>query len=536
VSRLAFNKLCEIEDFEDPELSAVMRDVFAYRVTEKSPDYPVGLEHRKDWEIAMAVRTLSQYGALKPEAKLLGVGAGREDTIFYLTGHANQVFATDRYLSPEIWQNLAPQIMLAEPQSVAPYPFDIERLVVQHMDGRCLRYPDGTFDGIFSSGSIEHFGDLQDVAFAAYEMGRVLKPGGILSISTEFRLSGPDGGIGWPGSTLLLSKEHLLRYVVEASGLEPVDELVTSISDKTLSHPRALADLIAAAAQEDFDLYADRRACELPTLVLVHEDYVFGSVHLALRKTDGYPVRPNEWARPTQFVRRAISDYNRLAASAPEKAKGDRDPAGSDVDDPLIPAGGKAPDHLALLEEFHNQLVDQLSLIDAGLTKVEELDRGSLEAGAEVSRHLVEVLRLQDELDGQLAQGSAGELGILRAQYERLERALVNTRKECESIRASLASSSSTVDRIESHIQVFHKYFQQVKSESSQLQAELVERHAQLTKLQSKLDELSPLSFGIARRLTGMARRFPAPARALKVLLVNGIKLRRIARRNSRSN
>ena len=43
-----------------------------------------------------------------------------------------------------------------------------------------LRYPDDTFDGIFSSGSIEHFGDLQDVANAAYEMGRVLKPGGVL--------------------------------------------------------------------------------------------------------------------------------------------------------------------------------------------------------------------------------------------------------------------------------------------------------------------------------------------------------------------
>ena len=38
-------------------------------------------------------------------------------------------------------------------------------------------------------------------------------PGGVLSLSTEFRLTGPPGGIGWPGMTLLFSKENLLRYI-----------------------------------------------------------------------------------------------------------------------------------------------------------------------------------------------------------------------------------------------------------------------------------------------------------------------------------
>ena len=312
-----FNKVVEIEDFDDPGLASVMREVCAHKVPHLPAGYPKGAEHRKDWEVAMAVRALDHFGALGPESTVLGVAAGVEDTLFYLTTRAKQVFATDRYLLPGAWMPLAPPVMLAEPQAVAPYPFDVNRLVVQHMDGRALRYPDGMFDGIFSSGSIEHFGELQDAAYAAFEMGRVLKPGGVLSLSTEFRLTGPPGGIGWPGMTLLFSKEHLLRYIVEASGLELVDEIDIDVSDATLARPW---DLNVVIEHYDADLKAQRESkdprpdftfWEFPHLVLFQEDYVFTSVHLTLRKTARYPATDNAWAKPPASVLAEISEYNR---------------------------------------------------------------------------------------------------------------------------------------------------------------------------------------------------------------------------------
>ncbi|HEX9317007.1 MAG TPA: class I SAM-dependent methyltransferase, partial [Actinomycetota bacterium] len=312
-----FNKVVEIEDFDDPGLASVMREVCAHKVPHLPAGYPKGAEHRKDWEVAMAVRALDHFGALGPESIVLGVAAGVEDTLFYLTTRAKQVFATDRYLQPGAWMPLAPPVMLAEPQAVAPYPFDVNRLVVQHMDGRALRYPDGMFDGIFSSGSIEHFGELQDAAYAAFEMGRVLKPGGVLSLSTEFRLTGPPGGIGWPGMTLLFSKEHLLRYIVEASGLELVDEIDIDVSDATLAKPW---DLNVVIEHYDADLKAQRESkdprpdftfWEFPHLVLFQEDYVFTSVHLTLRKTARYPATDNAWAKPPASVLAEISEYNR---------------------------------------------------------------------------------------------------------------------------------------------------------------------------------------------------------------------------------
>ena len=235
---LPFSKLCELADFANDDLAPVIRDVCSHRRADLSPEFPLGAEHRKDWEVAMAARAIRHFGALRPDAVILGVAAGTEDTIFYLARHVRQVFATDRYLSSGLWQPVAPIAMLLDPAAVAPGDFDPDRLVWQHMDGRRLLYPDDTFDAIFSSGSIEHFGEFDDVAAAAYEMGRVLKPGGVLSLSTEFRLGGPPGGIGWPGNTLLFSAEDLQRFIVEASGLELGDEFRPEMSDETLTTPR----------------------------------------------------------------------------------------------------------------------------------------------------------------------------------------------------------------------------------------------------------------------------------------------------------
>ncbi|MDQ6949579.1 MAG: class I SAM-dependent methyltransferase [Actinomycetota bacterium] len=312
MSPFRFNKVCEIEDFARPELVDIMRDVCAYKLPHLPPEFPAGSEYRKDWEVAMAVRTLRHFGALHREATILGVAAGSEDTSFFLTREAKRVFATDRYLSSGDWEPTAPLSMLIQAEDVAPYGFDVNRLVVQHMDGRHLRYPDDTFDGIYSSGSIEHFGDLDDVASAAYEMGRVLKPGGVLTLSTEIRLGGPPGGIGWPGRTLFFSAENLQRFIVDASGLELVDELDCGVSDDTLSTRRdvtlAIEQHEAVASTGEREDYA---AWDFPHIILVHEGYVWTSVHLALRKPDDYPRVANTWAKPSDATVAAIAEHNR---------------------------------------------------------------------------------------------------------------------------------------------------------------------------------------------------------------------------------
>jgi FkbM family methyltransferase len=314
---LAFNKACEIEDFDDPEFAALMRDVLEYKAHRFGADFPHGVEHNKDWEVTMAVRALRQFGALRPDARLLGVAAGTEDTTYYLTRHVREVTIVDRYLQPGVWGLNAPTWMLASPGLAANDRCDVRRLAVEHSDARRLRFADETFDGIFSSGSIEHFGGLDDVAHAAYEMGRVLKPGGVLSMSTVVVDDEGPTRIGWPGSLLMFRHGDLARYIVEASGLELVDPLETTVSNATMQTRRSLALAMAdhqtivrelgAKGESEAFLHWD-----FPHVALDYEGFTFHSMHLTLRKTDRYPIADNAWARPTPELDADLVEARRL--------------------------------------------------------------------------------------------------------------------------------------------------------------------------------------------------------------------------------
>jgi SAM-dependent methyltransferase len=302
---IQYNKACEIEDFSDTELSEIIRDVFRHE-SHLSLDFPKGAEYPKYWEMAMGVRALRHFDVLHPDAIVLCIGAGTETAQFYLAHHAKQVFATDLYLDTKAWRELPPSFMLIDPSQAAPYEFDSNRLVVQHMDSRVLRYPENCFDGILSFDSLENMGSLEYVANTAYEMGRVLKPGGVLTISTQYRISGPPGGIGWDGC-ILFSREELQRYVVEASGLQLVDDLNTDLSENTLNTKRDLTkyavDTTAYQGQPSRYTHAGHIAwSKQPYLVHVHQGYVFCSIQLTLRKNEHYPFFENAWAKPSQSI------------------------------------------------------------------------------------------------------------------------------------------------------------------------------------------------------------------------------------------
>ena len=226
----------------------------------------------------MAVLAMERHGVLRDDAIVLGVGAGREITTFYLTNFVRWVFATDLYVG-EGWDDAAPVNMLTEPVALSLIPFRPRRLVVQHMDGRCLRYEDETFDAIYSSSSIEHFGDWEDVTAAAREMGRVLKPGGLLTLSTEYRIAGD--GKGLPG-VLMFNQEQLLSLIVEPSGLVPVDTPQFSISEKTLSRIVPSEELVEN--HQRLLRGEEGRWATYPHIVLEDQGYSWTSYHLALVK------------------------------------------------------------------------------------------------------------------------------------------------------------------------------------------------------------------------------------------------------------
>jgi len=281
------NKLCNLEDFGDPELRRIIRDVLSVEAARCGPAFPQGREYRKHWEVAMAVRALAAAGALREDAELLGVGAGNEPTLFYLTRFVRRVFATDLYLSGGEWEESASAPMLTDPGRFYSAPWQARKLVVQHMDALDLRYEDASFDGVFSSGSLEHFGGLAEVRRALDEMHRVLKPGGVLSLSTEFRLAGPPPGI--PG-VLLFDRRELVEDLGLAEGERwlALDELSTAASTATrattLPYEETGADVRSHVAEHGALYFERLEWSRHPHLVLRDGLSAWTSVHVALRK------------------------------------------------------------------------------------------------------------------------------------------------------------------------------------------------------------------------------------------------------------
>jgi SAM-dependent methyltransferase len=281
---VALNRVINLEDFGEPTVRDVIRDVFAIEV-ESAEDFPAGREHRKQWEVAMAVLALREGGALRPDAQVLGIGAGCEATLFWLTNHVGRVWATDLYASAG-WDADAPTTMLVDPGRHWEGVWNPRRLVVQHMDARALAYEDETFDAVFSSSSVEHFGSLEEISVAMGEAFRVLKPGGVASLSTEFLLEGDPLAFA-PGAVMFTS-ELIDRVIVGGRDWAPLTPPDFSVSPATMA---TLTDDAAVQRARLVDGYAAEvhgrgSGDRYPYCVTRIGSNVFTSVHVTLRKPD----------------------------------------------------------------------------------------------------------------------------------------------------------------------------------------------------------------------------------------------------------
>jgi SAM-dependent methyltransferase len=262
-----------------------MRAVFAHEVDRFGQSFPRGREYRKYWEVCMAVRALDRLGALRGDAEVLGVGAGNEPTIFWLTNFVRRVFATDLYLTQGSWKESANESMLFDAGRHWPGPWHGRRLVVQHMNALDLQYEDKCFDGVFTSSSIEHFGSIAEVRAAATEMHRVLKPGGILSLSTEFRIEGPAPGLK---GILMFDTEQICEEIVGDLGWDVVRPFDDSVSSATLAseqlYSQATKDLSSHVKKHKGIKFQNLVWSHYPHLVLREKRLLWTSVHIVLQR------------------------------------------------------------------------------------------------------------------------------------------------------------------------------------------------------------------------------------------------------------
>jgi SAM-dependent methyltransferase len=218
--------------------------------------------HRKPYEFTQLIYGCRRLGVLHADASFLSVGAGHEQVLYWLANHVARVVATDMYEGA--WQDERARegdpAVLSDPDHYAPFPYRRDRLEFMKMDGRQLEFPDATFDVSYSLSSIEHFGGLEGAAQTLREMARVLKPGGVLGLATEYVLSGP------PYEETFQPAE--IDELVRRSGLQLVEPIDDRVYQRYQARPVRLQD----------DPYLS------PHMTVQLDDTVFTSVMLFLRK------------------------------------------------------------------------------------------------------------------------------------------------------------------------------------------------------------------------------------------------------------
>ena len=80
---LGYNKLISYEDFSNPALKEFIREIYFANPGESTIHPPE--KNKKHWEVAMSLRAMKDFGKLNRDSRVLGVGAGAEQTSFYLT-------------------------------------------------------------------------------------------------------------------------------------------------------------------------------------------------------------------------------------------------------------------------------------------------------------------------------------------------------------------------------------------------------------------------------------------------------------------
>lgn len=175
------SKVCDAADWFAPDFQEIVREEL--RETLRF--------HRKQWEFAMIFRALRSAGLLGPDRRGLSMGGGRELLLYAIARHVRELVVTDLYDAHTSWTEARTDDPRAFLLDSMPFPVDPDRLQALRMDMRHLEFPDASFDFAYSACAFEHIGEWPDFLGHLLEVHRVLRPGGVYALTTEFHY-GPE--------------------------------------------------------------------------------------------------------------------------------------------------------------------------------------------------------------------------------------------------------------------------------------------------------------------------------------------------------
>lgn len=220
--------------------------------------------HRKPWEYGICVHGLTKLGVVRPDSRAIAIGAGTESPLYHFSNHIAEMVATDLY-DNEVHEGKPG--MLTNPGQYWPHGYREDHLKVLQMAGDDLHLADDEFDFAFCLSSIEHFngGDRVVQRNALAEMTRVVKPGGIICITTEVILNATS-------HHEYFTPEEIREIFLEAPGLELVGGPLSMVVSKQ-------------CYESPVDVRDPEDIFPSPHIVLTNGEVLWTSLSLFLQKT-----------------------------------------------------------------------------------------------------------------------------------------------------------------------------------------------------------------------------------------------------------
>ncbi|MBD2464551.1 methyltransferase domain-containing protein [Oscillatoria sp. FACHB-1407] len=284
---MQFCKVADFVDWNNPDFQAIA-DLL--NLEGKS---------RKVWEFIQVYRGLKELGLLNGESRGLGLGVGHECLIYAFTNVCGEIVATDLYDSQN-WSTAS--MAVNEVYERSPYPYRRDRLKVQHMDMTQIEYPDASFDFVWSCCSIEHVSSFEDLHQVYAEIHRVLKPGGIAALTTEYN---PTDRHSYEPHMLFTDRHWIEHWMTGTNPLVQGFDLLGSV------------DLSLTPIPENEPV--PRRDRRSPIQVL-SKDIILNSVSFFLRKAGAFSQPYNDTWLP-EDLRVYLAACSKQKAAQPEAAQ-----------------------------------------------------------------------------------------------------------------------------------------------------------------------------------------------------------------------
>lgn len=243
VQAFPFSTVCRQESFEQPYFPYWTRKIGAGLIY-----------HRKIWEFVFICQVLWERGVIRPGARGLGFGVGREPLPAYFASQGCRVVGTDMAAADAAalgWSATAQHAgeieMLRRPDVCPDAVFD-QNVDFRVCDMNAIADDLVDFDFCWSACAFEHLGSIEHGLRFVERSIDCLRPGGWAVHTTEFNLSSNDHTLAEGGTVLfrrrdleelaarLAARGHKVAPYDFEPGVQPLDRYIDVAPYRTEPH------------------------------------------------------------------------------------------------------------------------------------------------------------------------------------------------------------------------------------------------------------------------------------------------------------